>query len=69
VNNERIFPFLVKATCSQEIELARSKREMGISLLFGAKRTKKRDFPWAGAFFHNEVFYCGGSLSKFFFSN
>jgi hypothetical protein len=23
-----------------------------------------RDYPWAGAFFDRDQFYCGGSLSK-----
>jgi hypothetical protein len=31
----------------------------------GGLITKGRKYPWAGAFFHKEIFVCGGSLSNF----
>jgi hypothetical protein len=61
-----VFSHVAKKTCSQKIDPPRSKRTTGTSLLFRGIKFNKRHFPWAGAFFHKESFYCGGNLSKFY---
>jgi hypothetical protein len=33
-------------------------------LVIGGEEVKDRDYPWAGAFFYRDNFFCGGSLSK-----
>jgi hypothetical protein len=35
-------------------------------LVFGGQKVKSRQYPWAGAAFYNEKFYCGGNLGKLF---
>jgi hypothetical protein len=60
--------FSVKASCSRQIKSPRSKRDTdGIGLIFGGALVRNRKYPWAGAYFHNEDFQCGGNLSKFNF--
>ncbi len=69
---ENYFIFLfccvsAKATCSQKIRSSPSKRET-TGLIFGGSVVRGRKYPWAGAFFHNELMKCGGNLGKFNFN-
>jgi hypothetical protein len=51
-------------TCSRQIKSAPSKRDLATSLVFGGSIVEGRKYPWAGAYFHNEDFRCGGNLGK-----
>jgi hypothetical protein len=49
-----IFLFSVERKCS----------EAATSLVFGGEKVVNRQYPWAGASFYNEKFFCGGNLSE-----
>jgi hypothetical protein len=51
-------PFLAIETCGQHLVTTGNR-------IFDGEILKDRLYPWAGAFFYKEIFYCGGNLSKF----
>ncbi len=53
----------MKETCSQKIKRGQSKRD-AVSLIAGGTVVNGRKYPWAGGFFYNDDFQCGGNLSK-----